>query len=220
MQWISNFQLFLFDFDGLLVDTERLHYQAYINMMRKRGYSLDWSFRYYCSIAHADATAIKNALYAKFPDLDPNWTLLYEEKKEEYLELLASGKVELMPGVESLLCLLEEKKIQRAVVTHSFLAQTLLIRSHLPILDSIPNWVTREDYDKPKPNAECYLKAIGRYGKSGDRIIGFEDSVRGLQALKGTPALPILICPSDHPLLSGALDGGALHFESFQVCML
>ena len=32
MRWISEYQLFLFDLDGLLVNTEELHYQAYKNM--------------------------------------------------------------------------------------------------------------------------------------------------------------------------------------------
>ena len=44
MQWIHDFQLFLFDFDGLLVDTEHLHYQAYVNMLSKHGYKLELNF--------------------------------------------------------------------------------------------------------------------------------------------------------------------------------
>lgn len=216
MKWIRDFQLFLFDFDGLLVDTEGLHFAAYVNMMARRGYRLDWSYAQYSEMAHLNATALKEGLYAQFPDLDPNWDLIYAEKKQAYLELLASGKLKLMPGVEPLLKALEAANIRRCVVTHSLLEQTLLIRSKMPILDSIPKWVTREEYEKPKPDPECYLRAIQLYGQSGDRIIGFEDSVRGLQALKGTSALPVLICASHHPLLEIATEGNVVHFESFE----
>jgi beta-phosphoglucomutase len=216
MNWIRDFQLFLFDFDGLLVDTEGLHYAAYVNMMARRGLRLDWSFAEYSEMAHLNATALKEGLYAQFPDLDPNWDLIYSEKKQAYLELISAGKLQLMPGVEPLLKALEHENILRCVVTHSLLEQTLLIRSKLPILNSIPKWVTREDYEKPKPNPECYLRAIQLYGQPGDRIIGFEDSVRGLQALKNTPALPVLICPSHHPLLEIAVEGDVVHFESFE----
>lgn len=216
MNWIRDFQLFLFDFDGLLVDTEGLHYAAYVKMMARRGYKLDWSYAEYSGLAHLNNTAIREGLYAKFPDLDPNWDQVYEEKKEAYLELLASGKLKLMPGVEPLLKALEIANIRRCVVTHSLLEHTLLIRKKMPILDSIPKWVTREDYAKPKPDPECYNRAIQLYGKPGDRIIGFEDSVRGLQALKGTPALPVLICPSHHPLLEMATEGGVVHYETFE----
>jgi beta-phosphoglucomutase len=214
--WIHDFQLFLFDFDGLLVNTEHIHYQAYVNVLAERGYALPLSFANFCELAHLNATAWREALYANIPNLDPNWESLYKEKKQTYLDLLGTGKVELMPGVESLLKALDGAKIERCVVTNSMREQTERIRVHLPILQTIPHWITREDYERPKPDPECYLKAIALYGKKGDRIIGFEDSVRGHKALSGTPALPVLICPKHHPLLEIALQQGGVHFESFE----
>lgn len=214
MQWIGRFQLFLFDFDGLLVNTEHLHYQAYVNMLARRGCPMPLSFGQFFQLAHMSSAAWKEALYANIPDLEPNWSLLYEEKKQAYLELLLSGKVELMPGVAPLLHALEKAGKRRCVVTHSMLSHAQLISSHLPALKTIPHWITREDYEKPKPDPECYLKAIALHGQPGDKIVGFEDSVRGLQALRQTPALPVLICPKHHPLLEVALQGPGLHFES------
>ena len=215
-KWINKFQFFLFDFDGLLVNTEALHYQAYVNMLARRGYTLDWSFSQFCELAHLNATALQEAVYSAFPDLEPNWELLYREKKQIYLELLLAGKIELMPGVEPLLRELASLNVRRCVVTNSLYEQTRLIAAQLPILQTIPHWVTREDYTKPKPDPEGYLRAIALYAAPGDRIIGFEDSIRGLQALQQTMALPVLICPSSHPLLDLALQGNALHFESFE----
>lgn len=216
MKWIHDFQLFLFDFDGLLVNTEHLHYQAYVNMLAKRGANLKLSFANFLELAHFNSTAWREALYAEIPDLEPNWEIIYLEKKTAYLNLLTSGKVELMPGVTRLLKALDQAKIRRCVVTNSILDHIKLLRARLPILETIPKWITREDYEKPKPSPECYLKAIELYGKKGDRIIGFEDSVRGLQALKQTPAFPVLICPSHHPLLEIALEGNVVHFESLE----
>lgn len=215
MLWIRNFDLFLFDFDGLLVNTEHLHYAAYVNMLAARGYMLDWSFSRYCQAAHLNSTAIREGIYAQFPTLDSDWQTLYNEKKKNYFELISSGKVELMPGVEALLVELDRQKKRSVVVTNSFFEQIQLIRAQLQILNLIPDWVTREDYEKPKPSPDGYLRAIQLYGKPGDRMIGFEDSIRGLQALQQTPALPILICESHHPLLEMASQG-ALHFESLQ----
>lgn len=213
MQWIHHFQLFLFDFDGLLVSTEHLHYQAYVNMLAKRGYKLDWSFQQFCSVAHFSATALREALYVQFPDLDLNWQQVYGEKIQAMEELLLSGKVELMPGAEKLLRALEKAGIQRCVVTHSPLPQIEMIRAGSPVLQSIPHWLTREDYTEPKPSPECYLRAIQLWGKEGDRVVGFEDSIRGLRALEGTPALPVLICEGHHPLVDMASEK-SVHFES------
>ena len=217
MRWIRKFQLFLFDFDGLLVNTEHIHYQAYVNMMERRGYKLDWSYGRFCEMAHLNSSALREGLYAQFPDLEPNWDLLYEEKKKAYFDLLLSGRVELMKGVEPLLKELATAGIRRCVVTNSLLEQTQLISAQLPILKTIPKWITREDYSKPKPDPECYFRAIALCAQPGDHIIGFEDSIRGLQALCQTPALPVLICESHHPFLEMIVDESVQHFESFEM---
>lgn len=215
MEWIHRFQLFLFDFDGLLVNTEHLHYQAYVNALANRGLELPLSYANFLELAHLNSSAWREAVCSHIPSLS-DFDQLYKEKKEAYLELLQSGRVELMPGVEPLLLALEKANIRRCVVTHSILDHIKPIRAKSPILQTIPNWVTREDYEKPKPDPECYLRAIQLHGKPGDRIIGFEDSVRGLTALRGTPALAVLVCPKHHPLLEIAMEKGGMHFESLK----
>jgi HAD superfamily hydrolase (TIGR01509 family) len=208
MKWIHNFQLFLFDFDGLLVNTEHLHYQAYVNALAQRGLSLSLSLADFYRLAQFNATAWREALLAEIPTLD--WDPFYKEKKKHYLSLLETKSVEWMPGVEPLLLALQKADIRRCVVTHSPREQTLLIKKRLPLLDSIPHWITREDYEKPKPDPECYLRAISLYGKKGDRIVGFEDSIRGIRALSQTSAEPIFICPEPGNIR-------ARHFPSLSV---
>ncbi|MBI3211630.1 MAG: HAD family phosphatase, partial [Simkania negevensis] len=84
MDWIERYELFLFDFDGLLVDTEPLHFEAYRKLCQERGFELEWDFKTFCKIAHAKASGTRDALYELFPDLfrqEPNWAILYAEKK-------------------------------------------------------------------------------------------------------------------------------------------
>src|SRR5690349_22870106 len=122
MNWISEYQLFLFDLDGLLVNTEALHYGAYKRMLAGRGYTLPWDFEKYFSIAQQDAEAPKRYIYAEFPKLqqeEPDWKVLYAEKKECYLDLLQTEAAPLMPGAEDLLLELKKQDVKRVVVTHS-----------------------------------------------------------------------------------------------------
>lgn len=191
MDWIHHYQLFLFDFDGLLVNTEELHFLAYKKMCAAHGFKLDWDFDTYCQAAHYSSEALRDRIYAHLPDLKvqfPNWDELYAEKRQAILDLVNNGAVHLMPGVERLLKSLEEAKIKRCVVTHSPDDLVASIRKQLPILDSIPDWITRHDYTHAKPHPECYLKAIEKYAHNGDKIIGFEDTPRGVKALLPTTA--------------------------------
>lgn len=204
MKWIHDYQLFLFDFDGLLVDTEKLHYQAYIDMCAHRGYQLEWSFARYSQAAHHTATALRDQVYAEFPSLqesEPDWAVLYQEKREVLLHLIETSPIPLLPGVESFLRLLDKHSIKRCVVTHSPLSLVEKIRKKNKVLETIPYWITREDYNHPKPNAECYQLAIDLHALPDDLVMGFEDSPRGFNALAQTRATPILVCPSDSKYL-------------------
>ena len=218
MNWIHNYGLFLFDFDGLLVNTEELHYLAYKKMCNARGFPLDWNFNRYCQAAHYQSTGLRDQIYAHLPalhQLEPNWDILYAEKKQAVLDLIDQGAVQLMPGVEALLKALQTANIPRCVVTHSPHPLIKAVRSQNPLLDSIPHWITREHYSQPKTSPECYLKAIESFSKPNTRIIGFEDTPRGLQALLGTRAQAVLICTVDYPELPTYLQQGALHYPSF-----
>ena len=197
MQWISHYQLFLFDFDGLLVNTERMHHQAYINMCAKRGFQLNWDFTRYSAAAHHHSSDLRDQIYAEFPQLyaiEPHWHVLYEEKKQEFLNLIEQG-----------------------AVPHSPTSLIEQIRKQNPILNTIPHWITRENYSEPKPSPECYQFAIASFAKPGDRIIGFEDSPRGLNALLGTKAKPVLICPPNSSYLEELLKNRRVtYFPSFE----
>lgn len=219
MHWVQNFQLFLFDFDGLLVNTEELHYLAYKRMCTGRGINLNWDFDYYCQLAHYSADGLRNELYKQYPVLkekEIHWDVLYAEKKQAIFSILQEQPIQLMPGVERLLQTLADANIQRCVVTNSPKGLVDIVRSKNPILNTIPHWITRECYTMQKPHPEAYLKAIEMYGKPGDRIIGFEDTPRGLTALLGTSALPVIISVADYPEIADFIIRGALHFRSFE----
>lgn len=210
MKWIKNYQLFLFDFDGLLVDTERLHFEAYKEMCLHRIRVLSWTFAEFSSIAHFSAVGLKEKLYETLPELQKwPWSELYAEKQARYQELLQTRGVPLMPGVDRLLAALSSENIPRAVVTNSVQRQTDLIVSLHPLLATIPHWITREQYQNPKPAGDCYQLAIQKFAKPGDKVIGFEDTPRGITALKTTEARPVLISAILYPHL------GVEQFASF-----
>lgn len=213
-----NYQLFLFDFDGLLVDTERLHMAAYIELCRRYGCELSWDFKRYCKEAHGQPMGMLEALRREFPrmfELQPRQEVLYEEKKKIYVDLLKTSPLELMPGAEALLKILEEKNVKRAVVTNSPRAHIEIIKDRLPLLKSIPQWLTREDYSQPKPSPDGYLKAIEKLGEPGDRVVGFEDSLKGLKSLLAAGVDSVLISSADYDHVAEAVSLGAKHFGSF-----
>lgn len=195
MDIFSSYDLLLFDLDGLLIDTEHLHCRAYAQMCAKRGVQFPWDFPAYFRIAEKGGTAIRDDLYRACPDLqaqEPSWAVLYEEKRQALYALAESEPVTILPGVERLLMLLAERDIPRAIVTHSPRKLVEAFALQQPILCSIPVWFCREDYVHPKPHPDGYNVAI-RYFNSPKRVLGFEDAVRGVQALLEAGADAVLV---------------------------
>jgi HAD superfamily hydrolase (TIGR01509 family) len=120
-----------------------------------------------------------------------------------------------MPGVATLLDALDKARIKRCVVTHSPSDHVEYIRKCNPELNSIPHWFTREHYSQPKPNPECYLKAIAELGEEGDAIIGFEDTPRGLSALQQSPAQAVFLTEISYPNERYFLDKATLRSSNF-----
>ena len=206
--WIQEFDLFLFDFDGLLVDTEQLHFLAYQLAFEKTGQSLDLSFDEYCRLAHVQLT---NGIAKFATDFDE----IKRIKSTLYLDLLQNEKIQLMPGASDVLQQIHEVGKTSCVVTNSTKDATLILKEKLEDLHLISHWLTREDVKVVKPDPSGYLQAIKLYGKKEDRTIGFEDTPKGIEALCQTKAEPILIAPYTYFGIEEAIKKGASHFESF-----
>ncbi|MDN3505867.1 MAG: HAD family phosphatase [Simkaniaceae bacterium] len=196
MKWIQNYDLILLDMDGLLVDTERLHFAAYQALAKRYGYELSWDMDQYLKVAHSSAEGLKEAIHPHISATQKEWSQLYEEKKAIYLDLLHKGTVALMPGVKEFLSELFRSGKKSCVVTNSPKEQVDVIRKALPILEGIPNWVTREVYERPKPAPDGYLKALDLLAVDGDRVVGFEDSLKGIEALEGAGVEAVLVSPT------------------------
>lgn len=222
MQWIHNYDLILFDFDGLLVDTEYLHFTAYKQVLQAHDIAMNWEFSKYCLLAHSGAETVKFALYEEFSklrEIDLTWEELYAQKKITILNLLKEKGAALMPGVAPLLENIHRSSVNCCVVTHSPQELVDIVKTQHPLVNAIPNWITRSDYLRPKPDPECYFKAISTYAAKGARIIGFEDTPRGLQALIDAKVEAVLITSISYPQVESLISQGAVCYDSFLAFM-
>ena len=206
----------LFDFDGLLVNTEQLHFQAYREMVEDKDETFDVDFLTFASHAHTGSTNLKNYLLSTFDNLKGyKWEDLYAEKQERYIKLVLTGDLDFMPGAKSYVELLLDEKKKMAVVTNSTKALIDAVKERLPGLDAIPVWVTREKYQHAKPAPDAYLAGLKHFSAGAEDAIGYEDSLRGVKSVADAGIEPILICHPGHPQMSDPFLKTIPHFESF-----
>ena len=185
---INNYDLFLFDLDGTLINTEEIHYQAYLESLIKYGYTLTFTFDDYCKICHLDDIAMQkfvennlNIIYEKF----------YQTKRSIYLTKLNESLC-LINGFDIFLQELKKLNKKTCIVTHSSRDTIEFILEKLPILKTIDKIITKDDYKFRKPNPECYIKALTLFPECKNPI-GFEDSCKGFLSLRDSNITTVFI---------------------------
>ena len=179
--------LILLDFDGTIMETAKFNCECYNIVLNK--YNKEISYRDFLQTindSHLDIF-FKENLGLKEEEINE-----IRKKKYElmYTHINNTDSIKFIHGMEEFIDFIDKNNISHCVVTNTALKPINLYRKHFPVLNKLKNWITREDYNLPKPNSECYKLAIERYGKGTENIykktIGFEDSWVGYNALKGT----------------------------------
>ena len=154
---------FLIDLDGTLLDTDYLHYQAWSKVLKL-------SPEY---IEKVVTTHGINYILEDFPD--PSYL-----RRQKIKEMLQFEEIKPMKNVETFIHFIVENNIDHTVVTNTDRKVVEHFKQKVPILNKLKKWIVREDYEKPKPDPECYRLALG---DRDDIVFGFENSKEGLEAL-------------------------------------
>jgi beta-phosphoglucomutase len=199
IKYIKDKKLVCFDFDGLLVDTEPLHHEAYTTCLEKLGFPLPLDFTTYCMIAHSKNRALfEETVKARHPSFPHTWKEVRALKTNIYRDLLKAGKVLPMEGAKALVEHLHGQGIDTCIVTNSDRCDVEEIAKHLPFLKTISPWITREDYDLPKPSPDGYLAILKKKNIDASHAIGLEDTQKGISALQNAAIPHLLINPITH----------------------
>lgn len=216
---LSQYKLLCFDFDGLLVNTEYFHYLAYQQMLKNHKCNLKWNFATYCLYAHADKYSLRDAITILFPhilDINEDWEYFRDEKQVIYEGFLNDNKISLMPGVDTILKMIEKSNVNSCVVTNSPNDHLDIIRKHLPELNVIPRWIGRNEYKNPKPDPDPYLAALDIFAPvAKSEVLAFEDTFKGSQAALAAGIHLLYVCEPNTPHLKEPSMKNIPHVASF-----
>jgi HAD superfamily hydrolase (TIGR01509 family) len=170
----------LFDFDGLLIDTESPSRLGWEDLYREHGHELPldrWATNVGTLDEPFDPMVHLEELVGSSLDRDAlnTWR---RERESVLIELEA-----LRPGVEEYLQEAERGGLLTALVSSSSRAW---IEPNLTRLSRLDGWdaiVTADgDAARAKPRPDLYLEALDRLGVSAGEAIAFEDSPNGVRA--------------------------------------
>lgn len=164
----------LFDLDGVVFDTEPQ-------------YSVFWGSQ--CRLYHPEHPGLENEIKGMtLTEIYDQWfsgPLLSEqatitERLNAYEQQMHYDYIE---GFEALIVDLHRHGVRTAVVTSSNVPKMESVYRHQENFKSLFDAIlTSEDFDRSKPDPDCYLKAAQRLEAQFDECVVFEDSFNGLRS--------------------------------------
>ena len=170
-----KYDAILFDFDGVLVDSEPVHYQCWNEILAEFGLHLSWDAWCANCVGVADRFMLQRMSRQLDPPIDVEVLYsTYPRKKARFRQLME----ERMPFFDGALELFQSlDRYQLAVVTSSNRAEVEPILERAGLHVYIKAAVYGGDVTKLKPAPEPYLKAAGLLGATRPLVI--EDSDAG-----------------------------------------
>lgn len=175
---IEDYDVFIFDFDGTILDTECFHYQSYLKSLQDFNENINISENDFFEMVHnTDKTNFHNFLKSN----NINYDELYQKKSDYYKQNIINNHIKYVGNIDIFLEKLKKKQKKLIMVTNSSIKSIDLLKISYPIINLFDKIYTKEDFTNKKPHPECYLKVQEVYKNS--RMIGFEDSYQGMHAL-------------------------------------
>lgn len=172
---------FIFDLDGVIVDTAKYHYLAWKNLADELGIAFteeeNEKFKGVSRKRCLELLLEMGNISVSKEQFD-TWL---EEKNEDYLKYISKmDENEILPDVTKVLNYLKDKGIPMALGSASKNAVSILEKVDLmPYFDAI---VDGTQVTKAKPDPEVFLIAAKRIGAEPENCVVFEDALAGIEA--------------------------------------
>ncbi len=177
----------IFDFDGVIADTEPLHFRAFQEVLEPEGMGYSWKEYMDQYLGFDDRDALRHRYTrAKKKLSDEQLNDLTQRKAVAFERLVACGVVKPYPGVVDLV------KAQAgvrpvAICSGAVRSDIEPVLKALGIASHFQALVTAEDVPASKPDPTCYRLAVERLGGGlvGRDCVAIEDTPAGITAAKG-----------------------------------
>jgi len=202
-----------FDFDGILVDSEPIHFRAFIEVLDPLGMGFPWKEYVETYMGYDDRDAFREAFRAKGIGLDDaNLAKLVTAKSKAFLRGLRGG-VTAYPGAVSMIESLHAVGRPMALCSGALLSDIEPILEQLGIARRFNVIVSADDVRRSKPDPESYTLAFRRLSDMHataltvpGRSIAVEDTPDGIRSAKGAGFRVLAVTNSHGPEKLAAAD--------------
>lgn len=183
----------IFDFDGLILDTEVPEFQSWQELYQKYGFDLD--FKLWAQNIGSFPNVFDPAEHLqKLTGFRLQTKELVDLHHKRADELIRAKKT--LPGVDEYINRAKELGLKIGVASSSSEEWVVGNLSRLGLISQFDTICTAKDVAHTKPDPELYLRSLSRLQILPSEAIALEDSPNGIKAAK-TAGLVCIAVPND-----------------------
>ncbi len=195
----------IFDFDGVIADTEAVHYKVFQEVLADWGIQYSWKDYVEHYMGFDDRDAFRQAFSRAGKTIDSGMLgQLIRRKAEVFEERAMRNGIMVLPGVVNLVHTLE-KVVPLGICSGALKSDIQPILESAGLASSFPVRVTAEDVQSGKPNPEGYRRAIRLLSEHAGRALApecgwaVEDTPDGIQSAQAA-GLNVLAVANSYPV--------------------
>ena len=197
----KKIKAFIFDLDGVIVDTAHFHFKAWKKTAAELDFELTEELNEQLKGVSRIGSLQKILEWAGTSVPQNEFDKMAYEKNEDYLNYVNQmTKEDILPGVNTILKKIKKDGFPIALGSASKNAKHILER--VGLIDLFDAIVDGNSVTNAKPDPEVFLKAATLLGVKPQNCVVFEDSVAGIEA--ANIALMVSIGIGDSSILSAA----------------
>ena len=182
----------IFDLDGVLVDTKKIHFEALNSALKKYKcdqISIDQHIKIYDGLPTNEKLKILN----KRKIVPKNLNLKIKLFKQKITLQILEKEIKKKNSIIKIFQHLREKKIKVAIATNAVKSTLKICLKKLMIEEFVDYYLSNEEVKNPKPNPEIYLRIFIKFGIYPTEALIIEDSHYGREAAisSGAKLIPI-----------------------------
>lgn len=172
---------FIFDLDGVIVDTAKYHYKAWKKLANDLGFDFsETQNELLKGVSRARSLEILLEIGNISLPNDEKARIMHN-KNEHYLQYITKmGQDEILEGMQEVLLHLKENSIPFSLGSASKNAR--LILTQLDLIDLFDAIVDGNDVSKAKPDPEVFLIAAKKLNANPNDCVVIEDAIAGVEA--------------------------------------
>ena len=169
----------IFDMDGVLIDSERISFKCFQEVLKEYNYKMDKEF--YLKFIGMNVKSIKAIMEEEYGEDFP-FDTIYRKKADLAYEITNRNGVIVKPGVHELLDYLNEENYKIAVASSTRRERVFELLEEAKIKDKVDYIIGGDQVEHSKPNPEIFLKAAKGLDMNPENCLVIEDSDAGITA--------------------------------------